>query len=234
MLFPTPHVNPHLPACACRERSKTKPRSRTAIVTPTAPLLGQRPSAAAGASASWSLGRLDGGSALDPLLVLLKGGGGALRRASSAAPLPPPLSGPELGRALGLDLASPLAARRLGPEDEDGGMPAPRTGGAADSDDRVVFGVAQARNQRPYMEDRHSLVQRLRPLSATGGQLAGAAAADDGVERSWAAVFDGHNGSRAAEEAAGVQGARGALQPLAVVPCNPSPPLRALLFGCAL
>ena len=62
----------------------------------------------------------------------------------------------------------------------------------------VVFGVAQARNQRPYMEDRHTLVSCLRPLTLSGQPAGG----DDGVPRCWAGVFDGHNGARAAEFAA--------------------------------
>eukprot|EP00798_Chlamydomonas_sp_ICE-L_P014653 gene14653-20687_t len=57
----------------------------------------------------------------------------------------------------------------------------------------MVYGVATARNVRPYMEDRHTVVQSLRPLSITGQPI------NDGVERSFASVYDGHNGSRSAE-----------------------------------
>ncbi|KAL6761608.1 phosphatase 2C-like domain-containing protein, partial [Haematococcus lacustris] len=47
-------------------------------------------------------------------------------------------------------------------------------------------------------EDRHVMIASWRPLGSNGRPLP-----DDGVERSYSAVFDGHNGSRAAEEAAG-------------------------------
>ncbi|MEW5306475.1 MAG: hypothetical protein WDW36_008937 [Sanguina aurantia] len=47
------------------------------------------------------------------------------------------------------------------------------------------------------MEDRHTVVASLRLLSPAGLPLL-----DDGVQRSLAAVYDGHNGSRAAELAA--------------------------------
>ncbi len=46
------------------------------------------------------------------------------------------------------------------------------------------------------MEDRHCIVQCLRPLSASGQPL------QDGVQRSLAAIYDGHNGTRAADTAA--------------------------------
>ena len=59
----------------------------------------------------------------------------------------------------------------------------------------------------PTQEDRHSLVPCLRPLGSNGQPLPGGMGADDGVQRSWAAVFDGHNGSGAAVMAAGVHSA---------------------------
>ena len=49
---------------------------------------------------------------------------------------------------------------------------------------------------RPYMEDRHTIVANFEP---TGDA---ASAADPGVLRSFAGVYDGHNGSQTAEEAA--------------------------------
>ncbi|KXZ41809.1 hypothetical protein GPECTOR_276g723 [Gonium pectorale] len=61
---------------------------------------------------------------------------------------------------------------------------------------RVLFGLASARCARPYMEDRHCIVQSLRPLSSSGAPL------QDGVQRCLAAIYDGHNGTRAADTAA--------------------------------
>ncbi|GLI70999.1 hypothetical protein VaNZ11_016115 [Volvox africanus] len=61
---------------------------------------------------------------------------------------------------------------------------------------RVLFGTASARCARPYMEDRHCIVQCLRPLSSSGQPL------QDGVQRCLAAIYDGHNGTRAADTAA--------------------------------
>ncbi|KAG2486043.1 hypothetical protein HYH03_015250 [Edaphochlamys debaryana] len=61
---------------------------------------------------------------------------------------------------------------------------------------RIIFGMASARCARPYMEDRHCIVQCLRPLSASGQPL------EDGVPRCLAAIYDGHNGTRAADTAA--------------------------------
>lgn len=58
------------------------------------------------------------------------------------------------------------------------------------------FGVALAKGRRPYMEDRHTIVSSLLPLSSTHVPL------QDGVPRSFAAVYDGHNGAMAAEHAA--------------------------------
>ncbi|GFR41712.1 hypothetical protein Agub_g2462, partial [Astrephomene gubernaculifera] len=69
-------------------------------------------------------------------------------------------------------------------------------GGGPRSLGRVLFGSASARCARPYMEDRHCIVQCLRPLSASGQPL------QDGVQRCLAAIYDGHNGSRAADTAA--------------------------------
>lgn len=60
----------------------------------------------------------------------------------------------------------------------------------------------QARCARPYMEDRHVLVSHLALLGPGGAPLA-SSGSDDGVERSLVAVYDGHNGSRMAEAAAG-------------------------------
>ncbi|GAB4815687.1 hypothetical protein N2152v2_002733 [Parachlorella kessleri] len=60
----------------------------------------------------------------------------------------------------------------------------------------VHFGVALAKGMRPYMEDRHTVVASLFPLSSTGVPI------QDGVARCFAAVYDGHNGALAAEHAA--------------------------------
>ncbi len=49
---------------------------------------------------------------------------------------------------------------------------------------------------RPYMEDRHTIVANYSPIGRGGFPE------PDGVLRSYAAVFDGHNGSLSAEEAA--------------------------------
>ena len=46
------------------------------------------------------------------------------------------------------------------------------------------------------MEDRHTILANYEPAGAA------AAAADAGVLRSFAGVYDGHNGSQSAEEAA--------------------------------
>ena len=48
---------------------------------------------------------------------------------------------------------------------------------------------------RPYMEDRHIVIASYQPHSGSGAPLS------DGVVRSFAAVFDGHNGCNAAEHA---------------------------------
>lgn len=61
---------------------------------------------------------------------------------------------------------------------------------------RLYFGVAEARGARPYMEDRHVIIASFCPQSSAGQPL------HDGVHRSYAAIFDGHNGERAAEVAA--------------------------------
>ena len=47
------------------------------------------------------------------------------------------------------------------------------------------------------MEDRHAVVQSLQPLAASGAPLPA-----DGVPRCLAAIYDGHNGTRAADTAA--------------------------------
>ena len=49
---------------------------------------------------------------------------------------------------------------------------------------------------RPYMEDRHTILANYAPTGAA------ATAADAGVLRSFAGVYDGHNGSQTDEEAA--------------------------------
>ncbi|CAL8468404.1 g7944 [Coccomyxa elongata] len=67
---------------------------------------------------------------------------------------------------------------------------------AAASLGQLYFGVSQARGARPYMEDRHIIVANYCPTGAGGKPD------PDGVLRSYAAVFDGHNGSQSAEEAA--------------------------------
>ena len=45
------------------------------------------------------------------------------------------------------------------------------------------------------MEDRHTIISAFTPLSFASAPL------PDGVERSFAAIYDGHNGSKAAEYA---------------------------------
>lgn len=57
------------------------------------------------------------------------------------------------------------------------------------------------------MEDRHTIVANYEPSGAA------AAAADAGVPRSFAGVYDGHNGSQTAEEAAARCIMRDTLQP---------------------
>ncbi|KAI8463922.1 MAG: phosphatase 2C-like domain-containing protein [Monoraphidium minutum] len=66
------------------------------------------------------------------------------------------------------------------------------------------FGAATARGLRPYMEDRHCVVASMQLLAAApgGGAQAGPPLPPDGVPRSYAAIFDGHNGAGAAELAA--------------------------------
>lgn len=81
----------------------------------------------------------------------------------------------------------------------------------------------QARGHRPYMEDRHTIITALNPSSAAAAAAlaaddisaaaavaaangnnsseSAAAAVHDGVGRSYAAIFDGHNGAGAAETA---------------------------------
>ncbi|CAL5221222.1 g3373 [Coccomyxa viridis] len=68
--------------------------------------------------------------------------------------------------------------------------------GAAPSLGQLCFGASQARGARPYMEDRHTILANYEP---TGTAVA---AAEAGVLRSFAGVYDGHNGSQTAEEAA--------------------------------
>ncbi|PNW84319.1 hypothetical protein CHLRE_04g229494v5 [Chlamydomonas reinhardtii] len=73
----------------------------------------------------------------------------------------------------------------------------PGGGGGGRTLGRVLFGVSTARCLRPYMEDRHAVVQSLQPLAASGAPLPA-----DGVPRCLAAIYDGHNGTRAADTAA--------------------------------
>lgn len=62
---------------------------------------------------------------------------------------------------------------------------------------RMAFGAANAKGLRTYMEDRYTI---LSPFSLLGSD--GTALPEDGVLRSFAAVFDGHNGTLAADIAA--------------------------------
>ena len=48
---------------------------------------------------------------------------------------------------------------------------------------------------RPYMEDRYTIISSYTPLSFTSQAM------PDDIVRSYAAVFDGHNGTKAAEHA---------------------------------
>ncbi|KAL4434407.1 hypothetical protein ABPG75_000848 [Micractinium tetrahymenae] len=61
---------------------------------------------------------------------------------------------------------------------------------------QVLWGSAQAKGMRPYMEDRHTIVSSFQPRTSTGQ------AVQDGVYRAYAAVFDGHNGASAADHVA--------------------------------
>ncbi|KAL4428565.1 hypothetical protein ABPG77_008877 [Micractinium sp. CCAP 211/92] len=61
---------------------------------------------------------------------------------------------------------------------------------------QVLWGSAQAKGMRPYMEDRHTIVSSFQPRTTTGSTV------QDGVYRAYAAVFDGHNGASAAEHVA--------------------------------
>eukprot|EP00898_Chlorokybus_atmophyticus_P005545 jgi/Chlat1/5992/Chrsp4S06193 len=56
--------------------------------------------------------------------------------------------------------------------------------------------LGPAKSERPYMEDRHAIVPGF-----TFAPRGGMAAAQDGLQRSYCAVFDGHNGAKAAEYA---------------------------------
>ena len=74
----------------------------------------------------------------------------------------------------------------------------------AQEDDRGSAEVgARCAGARPYMEDRHTIVANFQPSGAA------ASASDAGALRSFAGVYDGHNGAQTAEEAA----ARCALMP---------------------
>jgi hypothetical protein len=57
-------------------------------------------------------------------------------------------------------------------------------------------GFLRLTGARPYMEDRHTVVASFVPLGAAGLPL------NDGVYRSFAGVYDGHNGAKSAEECA--------------------------------
>ncbi|KAK9845926.1 hypothetical protein WJX81_006154 [Elliptochloris bilobata] len=82
-----------------------------------------------------------------------------------------------------------IARSRLSFGDElEDGLDGP--GIAASTAKRLCFGVAQARGARQYMEDKHTVVSSFKPLGV-----------EDGVERSYFAVFDGHNGEQSASEA---------------------------------
>ena len=68
----------------------------------------------------------------------------------------------------------------------------------------IVVGCAAEQGHRPYMEDRHAVdTHFVIDDSETDAQVvAGAGTSCDGVQRSYMAVYDGHNGTRAAEYAA--------------------------------
>lgn len=61
----------------------------------------------------------------------------------------------------------------------------------------ILFGSAEAKGLRPYMEDRHVKLNDLvfREKETTNVDL------NDGVQRNFAAVYDGHNGTLAADHA---------------------------------
>ncbi|GAX77731.1 hypothetical protein CEUSTIGMA_g5174.t1 [Chlamydomonas eustigma] len=188
--------------------------------------LGSRPNL----SSSWSLGRLEG-SALDPLAGLLKHQGNASSSTvvRAKAPLSSLDLGLALGfmtdsrsnpsQELNFSRTSALSEDYIGTKKslsmntvgsyyskkevistiEDCGLP-PLNSCADGGQQAVVYGVATARNQRPYMEDRHSLVHCLRMLRPDGQPVVVGHPGE--VGHSWAGVFDGHNGSRAADIAA--------------------------------
>ena len=60
----------------------------------------------------------------------------------------------------------------------------------------LIFGAAQAKGMRPYMEDRHIIVEAMVPRGSSGAPM------QDDTLRSYAAVYDGHNGTLAADHAA--------------------------------
>ncbi|KAK9851327.1 hypothetical protein WJX84_001751 [Apatococcus fuscideae] len=60
---------------------------------------------------------------------------------------------------------------------------------------RLHFGVATILGAKPTMEDRHVIIPSYNPGGVAGQAL------QDGVPRSFVAVYDGHNGQRAAEAA---------------------------------
>jgi len=59
----------------------------------------------------------------------------------------------------------------------------------------LVFGASQAKGMRPYMEDRHITEEPLIPRGSSGAPI------PDNTPRSFAAVYDGHNGTLAADHA---------------------------------
>jgi serine/threonine protein phosphatase PrpC len=60
----------------------------------------------------------------------------------------------------------------------------------------IVYGASQAKGMRPYMEDRHIIQEPLIPRGSSGAPI------PDDTPRSFAAVYDGHNGTLAADHAA--------------------------------
>ncbi|KAL4519818.1 hypothetical protein Ndes2526B_g01618 [Nannochloris sp. 'desiccata'] len=60
----------------------------------------------------------------------------------------------------------------------------------------LVFGASQAKGMRPYMEDRHIVEEPMVPRGSSGAPI------PDNTPRSFAAVYDGHNGTLAADHAA--------------------------------
>eukprot|EP00884_Botryococcus_braunii_P014428 jgi/Botrbrau1/22987/Bobra.0030s0052.2 len=59
----------------------------------------------------------------------------------------------------------------------------------------ICVGAAAARGARPYMEDYYTVVRNFKPLGPGGVPL------EDGVLRTFAGLYDGHNGIKAADHA---------------------------------